>query len=77
MVLRTLVLKDVHNYQRRLSILAIKEKYKDLHFSFPSVSLSNLKNELKSLDSSKSVHETDIPTKVLKENVNNFSPFFF
>ena len=64
----------MHNYQRHPSILVIKKKYKDLNFSFSRVSLSNLRNELKSLECSKSVHETDIPTKVLKENMDNFSP---
>ena len=42
-----LVLKAVQKYQRHPSIFAIKEKYKDLNFSFSSVSLSNLRNELK------------------------------
>ena len=68
-------LKEVHKYQSHSSILAIKEKYEDLIFSFSIVSLSNLQNELKRLDSSKSVHETDIPTKVLKENMDIFSCF--
>ena len=69
------VLKTVHNYQRHPNILAIKETYKDLNFSFPIVSLSNLKNELKSLDPSKSVHETEIPTKASKGSMKIFSPF--
>ena len=69
------VLKAVHKNQRHPSILAIKEKYNGLSFSFSSVSLSNLQNKLKTLDSSESVHETDIPTKVLKENMDIFSPF--
>ena len=37
-----LVLKAVQKYQRHPSIFAIKEKYKDLNFSFSSLSLSNL-----------------------------------
>ena len=37
-----LVLEAVQKYQRHPSIFAIKEKYKDLNFSFSSVSLSNL-----------------------------------
>ena len=69
------VLKAVHKNQRHPSILAIKEKYNGLSFSFSSVSLSNLQNKLKTLDSSQSVHETDILTKVLKENMDIFSPF--
>lgn len=38
----------------------MKEKYKNLNFSFSSVNLSNLDNELKRLDHNKLVHETDI-----------------
>ena len=64
-----------HKYQGHPSTLAVKEKYKDLNFSFSSISLSNLQNELNSLDSSKSVHEIDIPTIVLKANMDILSPF--
>ena len=52
-----------------------KKKYKDPNFSFSSVTSSNLENELKGLGSSKSVHETDILTKLLKENMDFFSRF--
>ena len=69
------VLKAVHKYLRHPNIHAVREKYKDLNFSFSSVSLLNLQKELKSLDCSKSLHETDIPTKVLKDNMDIFSPF--
>ena len=62
--------------QRHARLYEIKQKYKDLNFSFSSEGLPNLQNKLKSLGSSKSVHETDIPTKVLKENLDIFSLFF-
>ena len=75
MVLRTLFLKKWNKYQRHPSILAIKENYKYLSFPFFSVTLSNLENEFKSLDYSKSVHEADITTKVLEENMDIFPPF--
>ena len=70
------VCKAVHKYQMLPSILGIKEKYKNLIF-YAYVSLSNLQNQLKSLDFSKSVLETDIPAKVLKQNMEIFSPFLF
>lgn len=41
------VLNTVHKYQRHPSILTIKGKYKNLTFSFPSVSLTNLQTDLK------------------------------
>ena len=47
-----------------------------MNFSFSSLSSFNLKNKLKSLDTSKSVHETDVLTNILKENMDIFSPFF-
>lgn len=70
------VLNTVHKYQRHPSIFAIKENYKGLNFSFFCKSLSNLQNELKRVGSSKSVLETAIPTKVLKENIDIFNLFF-
>ena len=69
------VLKAVHKYQRHPGILAIKEKYKDMKFSFSSVGLSDLENESKSLDYSKPVRKSDTHTKVLKKNAGIFSPF--
>ena len=68
-----LVLKAAHKYQRHPSIIAIKEKYKDLNFYFSSVSLSNLQKELKSLDSSTSVHEIDIHTYESNEREYGYS----
>ena len=44
------VRKAMHKYQSHPGILAIKEKYKDMNFSFSIVSLPNLENELKSLE---------------------------
>ena len=69
------VLKAVHKYQRHPGIFAIKEKYKDVKFSFSNVGLSDLENESKSLDYSKSVHKTDTHIKVLKKNTGILSPF--
>ena len=54
------VLKAFNKYQRHPSLLKIKEKYRYLNFSFCNVCLSNLQNELKSLNSNKSVNETEI-----------------
>ena len=41
------VLKAVHKYQKHPSILAIKEKYKELNFCFSCVNFSNLQDEFK------------------------------
>lgn len=61
--------------QRHPRLYEVKQKYKDQNFSFSNEGLPNLQNQLKSLGSSKSVHETDIATKVLKENLDIFSFF--
>ena len=62
--------------QRHPRLYEVKQKYKDQNFSFSNEGLPNLQNQLKSLGSSKSVHETDIATKVLKE-IWIFFHFFF
>lgn len=41
------VFKAVHKYQKHPSILAIKEKYKDLNVCFSCVNFSNLQDEFK------------------------------
>ena len=51
------ILKTVHKYQWHPSILAIKGKYQEPYVSDSNLSLSDLQNELKSLESSKSLHE--------------------
>ena len=71
-VLRALFLKQCINIIGILVCLQSKKSIKTWIFLFSNVSLSNLRNELKSLDSSKSVHET---VKVLKGNMDIFSPF--
>ena len=68
-------MKAAHKYQRHPSIFGLKENYKDLNFSFSSLSISNLQHELERLVSSKLVRETNISEKVMKENMDIFSPF--
>ena len=73
-VLKNVVLKPMHQFQGHYNILVIKEKYKALFFSFSCANLYNLQNEFKILGSSKPVHETEIPTKVLETIIDIFSP---
>ena len=44
-------------------------------FSFKTVSLTDIEKEMKSLNTNKASHSSDIPTKILKQNVEFFSPF--
>ena len=44
-------------------------------FSFKTVSLTDIEKEMKSLNTNKASHSSDIPTKILKLYVDFFSPF--
>ena len=70
------ILRAVHKYQSYSSILAIKEKYKDLNFTFSRISFWVIKKVCNHPQppATKPVHETDIPTKVLK---GKFFAFLF
>ena len=39
------------------------------------MSLTDIEKEMKSLNTNKGSHSSDIPTKILKQNVDYFSPF--
>ena len=43
--------------------------------SFKTVSLTDIEKEIKRLNTNKASHSTDIPTNILKQNVDFFSPF--
>ena len=45
-------------------------------FSFSHVDKAEILKEILSLDSSKASQDTDIPTKILKDNADIFSDFF-
>ena len=70
------VLKSVLKYKDHPNIKAI-EKISKLSslFKFFNVEKSEILNEIVNLDASKSCQDTDIPTKVIKENANIFADF--
>ena len=68
------VLASIYKYQNHPSIRAILEKL-NFSFSFKTVSLTDIKKEMKSLNTNKASHSSDVPTKILKQNVDFFSPF--
>ena len=47
------------------------------NFSFKTVSLTDIEKEMKSLDTNKASHSSDVPAKILKQNVDFFPPFTF
>ena len=58
-------------------MVAILENYKDNTFSFKHVSLDEITKEIKSLHGKKACQNTDIATKVIKNNNSIFSDLFF
>ena len=68
------VLAAIYKYQSHPNIKTILEKC-NFSFSFKTVSLTDIEKEMKSLNTNKASHSSDIPTKILKQNVDFFSPF--
>ena len=68
------ILAAIYKYQNHPSIKTILEKC-NFSFSFKTVSLTDIEKEMKSLNTNKASHSSDIPTKILKQNVDFFSPF--
>ena len=68
------ILAAICKYQNHPSIKTILEKY-NFSFSFKTVSLTDIEKEMQSLNTKKASHSSDIPTKILKQNVDFFSPF--
>ena len=70
------VLKSILKYKDHPSIKAI-EKISKLNnlFKFFNVEKKEVLNEIVNLDASKSCQDTDVPTKIIKENAHNFADF--
>ena len=68
------VLAAIYKYQNHPSIKTILEKC-NFSFSFKTVCLTDIEKEMKCLNTNKSSHSSDIPTKILKQNVVFFSTF--
>ena len=70
------VLKCVVKYMNHLSILAIVQvcnKHPRLPFSFPKINREEILREMLKLKISKAWQDTDIPTKIIKGNVDIFA----
>ena len=70
------VARAVEKYKNHPIIRLIKENYRNTNnnFHFENVSAKEIKKELKNLLSSKAAQGYDIPTKVIKDNVDIFTP---
>ena len=67
-------LKAIAKWRNHLSILAVASEYKNrANFSFSFVSKEDVLTEIKMLDVSKAIQESDIPVKIIKANENFFA----
>ena len=70
------ILKCVVKYRNHPSILTIGEvcnKYSRLPFSFSNINREEILREILKLEISKACQDTDIPTKIIKENAHIFA----
>ena len=76
------ILKVIMKYRNHPSILTIGEVCKNKSskqplFLFSQATRDEILKEILSLDTTKTCQDTDIPTKILKENADIFSDFLF
>ena len=71
------VLKTNEKYKYHPSTKAITEKNLNKTFAFQTISRSDIKKEILRLDNSKAIQVSDIPTKIIKQNVDIFTEYLF
>ena len=64
-------------YKNHPSIVAILDKKFDKSFSFQPVSKEEIEKEIRALQDGKAVQQSDIPTKIVKMNVDIFSELLY
>ena len=69
------ILRAILKYKNHPSITAIKEKAKNAMFSFHEVDKDKIKKEIKRLNKNKASQKSDIPTKIIHDNVDLFADF--
>ena len=69
-------MKAILKYRNHPSIIAIRDKYKISEcFKFTEVDQKEIEKEIKKLDVNKASQRSDIPTKIIKENIDIFGDF--
>jgi hypothetical protein len=70
------VLRAISKYQNHPSIKAIKENCREkFSFSFTRIERDEVLKEIRRLDSAKACQDTDVPSKVIKDNAELFTDF--
>ena len=72
------LMKAIMKYRFHPSIVAIKKKFNSgLSFSFSQVERHEIMKEINNLKTNKATQNTDIPTKLIKNNSDIFGDFIF
>ena len=69
------VSKAILKYKNHPSILAIQKYSKNKTFHFKEVNFGEVEKEILKLDKTKASQKTDIPTRIIKENIDIFADF--
>ena len=62
-------------YRNHPSVVAIQQKVNSTPFSFQFIEKEEFEKEIKNLNPSKASQETDVPTKIMKQNYDIFAEF--
>ena len=69
------VLRAIEKYKNHPSIKLIKTNSENnASFRFQEIQAIEIEKELKNLDCSKALEDSDIPTKIIKDNIDIFVP---
>ena len=69
------VLRAIEKYKNHPSIKLIKTNSENnASFRFQEIQAIEIEKELKNLDCSKALQDSDIPTKIIKDNIDIFVP---
>ena len=72
------VTNAVNKFRNHSSIIMIKnKKVADQSFSFGPVTYDNVLKIVNTLDTAKASQQSDIPTKILKQNSDYFAEYFY
>ena len=71
------VISAIERYKNHPSILAISAKSNKFIFTFRDVTFEEIENELTKLDLQKASQDTDIPTKIIKQNSDIIGHFIY
>ena len=70
-----LVFKAILNYKSHPSILAIKKYSKNKIFHFEEVNIGKIEKKILKFEKNKAPQKTDIPTRIIKENIDVTAEF--